>query len=85
GLILQEVSIQFAKAGTYQYKVETSANNIHWNSLFELKEVADWKKEQKINVKDGLKVRFVRISFSGYNASSVPCVSEVEARGVVQN
>ncbi|WP_294477649.1 glycoside hydrolase family 2 TIM barrel-domain containing protein [uncultured Bacteroides sp.] len=82
GLALREVRILFPSAQTYQYKVEASADNIHWILLSDKTGNLQGVKEELISLKEKSKCRFIRICFPK-NVSVAPAISEVIVKGIV--
>lgn len=82
GLALREVKILFPVAVAYQYRIEASADNLHWDLLSDKTDNRETVKMEQLSLKDNRKHRFVRISF-GQNTEEIPAVSEVIVKGVV--
>ncbi len=82
GLALREVLITFPAPKIYQYKVEASADNVHWSLLSDKTDNHSLVKTEQFALKENRKVRFVRITFRK-TTDGLPAISEVIARGIV--
>ena len=83
GLSLRDIKLVFPVSGIYQYRIEVSADNIHWNTL---RDKMNNEKEIRTEFVSGLKtekVRFVRMRFNKGGKSKTSALAEMIVRGVV--
>lgn len=83
GLALREINIVFPSAKAYQYKIEASADNLHWTTLSDKMDNREVVETERFLLKDDRKFRFVRIAF-GQNSADMPAaISEVIVKGII--
>ncbi|MBD3589953.1 glycoside hydrolase family 2 TIM barrel-domain containing protein [Bacteroides sp. GM023] len=83
GLALREINIVFPSAKAYQYKIEASADNLHWITLSDKMDNREVVETERFLLKDDRKFRFVRLAF-GQNSADMPAaISEVIVKGVI--
>lgn len=85
-LSLRNISIQFPKLGVYQYKLEISDDKNQWSVLKDLddNENSESFKNIKMNDRDDIKARFIRIVFKQGEGTLPAAISEVKVEGAVQ-
>lgn len=86
GLELQEIWICFPRSGAYQYKVETSADQLSWETLWDNQANVLQEKERKIDLTGkGPKMygRFIRVRFRENRETLPAAIAEVKVKGIV--